>query len=370
METHVRDGLADEDRGADEEVRRRRPAPAYAFERVLEPGETMEVAPGVLMLRLPLPFDLNHINVWLLRDGDGWTVVDTGLTGEKTMSVWRSLFDTVMEGLPVKRVIVTHMHPDHVGLAGWLTRRFDCRLWMTRLEYLSCSMLVSHTGREAPEEGVRFYRAAGWSEPELERYRVTFGGFGKGIYAMPNAFHRIHDGDRFLIDGREWIVVGGNGHSPEHACLFRPDDRIMISGDQVLPRISSNVSVWPTEPDADPLTDWLDSLEKLGRELPADTLVLPAHGEPFRGLHDRLATLTRGHDVSLERLMRSLRDPKRAVDVFGALFARPIGENVYSMATGESLAHLNCLRTRGQASVELDAEGVAWWRATTTEAAA
>ena len=158
-------------------------------------------------------------------------------------------------------------------------------------------------------------------------------------------------------------MVVGSGHSPEHACLFRPEDRILISGDQVLPRISSNVSVWPTEPEADPLTDWLASLDKLQRELPADTLVLPAHGEPFRGLHDRLANLTRGHEVSLERLMRSLREPRRAVDVFGSLFARPISGGVLSMATGESLAHLNCLKTRGLAADQTDADGVAWWRA-------
>ena len=335
----------------------------YPFATLPGPGEAMEVADGVLWLRMPLPFALDHINLWALRDGDGWTLVDTGVKTSATMAAWEQLFEGALGGRPVTRVIATHMHPDHIGLAGWLTERFDCRLWMSRLEYVTCRMLLADTGREAPEEGARFYHGAGWSEAQIAGYRARFGGFGRGVYPMPDAYRRIEDGEVIRIGRDDWRVVVGNGHSPEHACLLRERDRVLISGDQVLPKISSNVSVWPTEPDADPLADWLDSLAKLRREIGEEVLVLPSHGEPFRGLHVRLAALERGHEKSLTRLLRLLATPKRAVDVFGALFARAIGDDLLGMATGESLAHLNCLRGRGLAVCATDADGVVWWRA-------
>ncbi|NEX93472.1 MBL fold metallo-hydrolase [Caulobacter sp. 17J65-9] len=356
----MRDGLPDE---AHADAAPRRPSLIYPFDQRPEPGEAIEVADGVLWLRLPLPFALDHINVWALRDGEGWTVVDTGVASSACKDAWRAALAGPLQGRPVARVLCTHMHPDHVGLAGWLTKKFDCRLWMTRLEYMICRVLVADTGREAPEEGVRFYRACGWSDDQLEGYRTRFGGFGKGVHPLPDGYRRIEDGDQVDIDGRAWRIVVGDGHSPEHACLWRAEDGVLISGDQVLPKISSNVSVWPTEPEADPLSDWLASLAKLKREIPADALVLPSHGDPFRGLHDRLDGLTRGHERSLERLQRMLKEPKRATDVFGALFARAIGDDMLGMATGESVAHLNCLERRGRAVRELDENGVLWWRA-------
>jgi len=335
----------------------------YPFDTPPAPGEAIEVADGVLWLRQPLPFSLDHINVWALRDGEGWTIVDTGVRMKSAMEVWEQAFAGPLGGLPVTRVICTHMHPDHLGLAGWLVDRFDCRLWMTRLEYVTCRMLAADTGKDAPEDGARFYRAMGWSEAQIEGWRARFGGFGKAIHHMPDSYRRIQDGEFIAIGGLPWRVVTGNGHSPEHACLFREEGKVLISGDQVLPKISSNVSVWPTEPDADPLADWLDSLAKLERELPADALVLPSHGLPFYGLHERTSALTRGHERSLERLMRQLQEPRRAIDVFGALFARQVGDDMLGMATGESLAHLNCLKERGLADGRPDEAGVIWWRA-------
>ncbi len=311
---------------------------------------------------------LDHINVWALEDGDGWTLVDTGLQTRETADAWRAAIAGPLGRRPIKRVIVTHMHPDHIGMAGWLTRKHDVRLWITRLEYISCRMLAADTGREAPADGVRFYRAAGWDEDAIETYKARFGGFGKGLYALPDSYRRINDGEAIEIGGRDWRVVVGNGHSPEHACLWQPELGLLISGDQVLPRISSNVSVFPTEPDADPLTDWLDSLAKVKRTVPDDVLVLPSHNDPFRGLHARLDHLIAGHERGLRRLEQRLAEPKRAVDVFGALFARAIGDNLLGMATGESLAHLNCLRTRGRAAAEPDSDGVIWWRATAAAA--
>lgn len=355
----MRDGLED-DAG---EVRR--PRLTYPFETTPEvgSGQAVEIAPGVLWLRQPLGGGLPFINVWALADGDGWALVDTGMQTHETAQAWRKAFAGVLGGRPITRVICTHLHPDHVGLAGWLTRKFDCRLWMTRLEYFQCRMLVADTGREAPDDGVRFYRAAGWEEEAIEAYQAKFGGFGKAIYQLPDSYRRLEDGNEFRVGDHLWRVVTGAGHSPEHACLYCPELKLLISGDQVLPRISSNVSVFPTEPDADPLTDWLTSLARIKAVVPDEVLVLPAHNDPFHGLHARLDHLIGGHERSLVRLEKLLAEPKRAVDVFGALFARKIDPEVAGMATGESIAHINCLIRRGRAVREVDSEGVAWYRA-------
>lgn len=352
------DGLADSDASS-------APALEYPFDGVPPRGGAIEVAPGVHWMRMPLPYALDHINLWALDDGDGWALVDTGTRTELTAEVWRELFANAPDRRPMTRVFVTHMHPDHVGMAGWLTRKFGVRLWMTRLEYLACRAMVSDTGREAPPDAIRFYEQAGWPEPAIENYRARFGNFGKHIHALPDSFVRLHDGQSLRIGAHEWRVVTGSGHSPEHACLYCPALKLLISGDQILPRISSNVSVYPMEPEADPLADWLGSLDKLRREVPDDVLVLPSHNECFRGLHARIDALERGQQRALQRLRRSLAEPRRAIDVFGALFARAISPNdlaLLGMATGESLACLNHLCRRGEAVRELDAGGVAWYR--------
>jgi glyoxylase-like metal-dependent hydrolase (beta-lactamase superfamily II) len=333
----------------------------YPFETRPEMGASIEVAPGIHWIRMRLPMQLNHINLYLLEDGDGWTVVDTGIRNEETREAWEQVFTGPMKGRPIKRVIVTHMHPDHIGLAGWLVRKFNVELWITRTEYLMCRNLVSDTGQEAPNEALRFYRAAGFPEDLLENYKARFGGFGHGVYKLPNSFHRIAEGDGIEIGGRKWLVVGGNGHSPEHACLWNAETNIFISGDQLLPKISSNVSVHPTEPEANTLQDWLDSCAKLKRIVPDDALVLPSHNEPFRKGPLRLQELIDGHEEGLEKLHALCAEPKRAVDVFPALFRSKITQGVFGMATGESLAHLNCLRARGRIVRNTDKDGINWY---------
>jgi len=329
-------------------------------------GRTTEVAPGVHWIRMPLPYALDHINLWALDDGDGWAQVDTGVRTDDTAQVWRELFANSPDERPLTRVFVTHMHPDHVGMAGWLTRKFNVRLWMTTLEYLNCRVMVSDTGREAPQDAIGFFHRAGWGAAAIEAYRARFGNFGKHIHPLPDSFRRLDDGEELQIGAHTWQVVVGNGHSPAHACLYCPALKVLISGDQVLPRISSNVSVYPIEPDADPMTGWLNSLAKIRRIVPDDVLVLPAHNEPFRNLHARIDALASGQQKALDRLLRSLQTRKRAVDVFGALFARSINEaNVplLGMATGESLACLNHLMHLGEVVREVDAQGVAWYSA-------
>lgn len=347
-----------------EEAAPRAPALTYPLGETPPAGVAREIAPGVHWVRMPLPFALAWINLWLIEDGDGWTIVDTGVATDESREHWQSVFDATLKGKPVKRVICTHMHPDHIGLAGWICRKFDAELWMSRLEYVVGRMLVADTGREAPEDGVRFYRAAGWSEDELDSYKVRFGGFGAAVSKMPDSYRRLSDGDVIDIGGRPWRVVTGNGHSPDHVCLWQPDLKLFISGDQVLPRISSNISVFPTEPLGDPLSDWLASCRKLRDVVANDVLVLPAHNEPFIGLHERLTALIDGHERSLTRLLSRLKEPKRAVDVFVAVFGRKLGSDVLNMATGEAVAHLNCLVERGLARRVHGEGGVTYYEAT------
>jgi glyoxylase-like metal-dependent hydrolase (beta-lactamase superfamily II) len=311
---------------------------------------------------MPLFAALPWINVWAIADRDGWSIVDTGLKSQGTIDAWQNAFSRTLGAAPVTRVVVTHMHPDHCGMAGWIAERFKVPLWMSRLEYLSCRLMAADTGRCAPVDGIAFYRAAGWDEEAIERYKAKFGSFGEMIYPLPASYRRIADGDSLRLDGREWQVVVGSGHSPEHACLYCPELKLLISGDQILPRISSNVSVYPTEPDANPLADWLGSLADIKRRIPDDVLVLPAHNSPFKGLHARIDELIESHRTGLEQLESVLVTPKRAVDVFGALFARPIKPGVLGMATGEAVAHLNYLSKTGRAIRELDGDGVGWWR--------
>jgi len=334
---------------------------SYPLNAVPETGQLLEVAPGLKWLRLPLPFQLDHINVWLLRDGDGWALVDTGFFTNTTREIWRSVFERHLAGEALTRILVTHLHPDHVGCAGWLARQFDIELWMPRDEYLLCRVLVADTGKPAPPEGLRFYQAAGFESSALERYAEHFGAFGRVVAPLPEAFRRLRDGQVVRIGERDWEVVIGRGHSPEHACLFCRDLNLFISGDQILPTISSNVSVYPTEPGANPLGAWFDSLDRLRRTLPSDVLVLPAHGKPFTGAHARLRDLTAEHEKGLSALRQMCREPRRAVDVFGALFKARISERNLIMATGEAISHLNFLIELGEMQVTRDTAGVNWY---------
>jgi glyoxylase-like metal-dependent hydrolase (beta-lactamase superfamily II) len=335
----------------------------YEFDLRPSNGATQEITNGIEWLRMPLPFSLDHINLWLLKDDERWVIVDTGVGTEETQDVWRRVFDGTMGGDPASRVIATHMHPDHVGCAGFLARHFDVDLWMPRDEYMMCRILVGDTGREAPEAGVHFYRDAGFSDEQVATYNKAFGFFGKFVTPLPEAYKRLSDESKLEIGGYTWTIITGGGHSPEHACLYDSDRNLLIAGDQLLPTISSNVSVWPTEPLANPLQDWFDSLRKLRTAVPEDVLVLPAHGEPFRGAYMRIDAVIREHEDRLDTLRSFCVDRQRATDVFPAIYRSKINDSNRIMATGEALSHLNYLVYNGEMTTEYR-DGANWYQST------
>jgi glyoxylase-like metal-dependent hydrolase (beta-lactamase superfamily II) len=334
----------------------------YVFDSSPETGEVRDITADIKWLRLPLPFLLNHINVWLLRDGDGWALVDTGLCTNTTREVWEYVLRYHLDNAPITRVLVTHLHPDHVGCAGWMTDKFGVDLWMSLEEYLLCSTLVADTGKPAPPESVRFYSGAGFAPESMDSYMEHFGAFGRVVSPLPEAYHRLRDGQTINIGGNDWEIIIGRGHSPEHACLFCRDLNLLISGDQILPTISSNVSVYPTEPAANPLAHWFDSLRKLKQLLPADVRVLPSHGKPFSGAHVRLNQLIEEHQRGLVNLRKICTEPRRALDVFPALFKSRITDKNLIMATGEAISHLNYLLEKDEIYCQPDERGVNWYQ--------
>ena len=331
-----------------------------------EYGAVIPLADGIGWTRSPVPGSLNHINLWLLDDGDGGSgevaIVDSGLNIPSAREAWESGIAGPLAGRTVSRILVTHFHPDHLGLAGWLAERFGVRLWMTRGEWLFARMLTSDVRESAPPEAFAYWRAAGWSEERIAaEAEKGWGRFASVVSPVPLAYVRIQDGDRIRIGARTWRVVVGSGHSPEHGCLVDDEGKVLIAGDQVLPRITSNVSLSLSEPEADPLGEWLASIAKL-RTLPDDLLVLPSHGEPFTGLHARLDALADGHRGRLDALHEFLAEPRRAVDCFGVLFGRKIEDGSMGLATGEAMAHLRRLEVEGRAVRDVQ-RGVHFYRA-------
>lgn len=324
-------------------------------------GETIRIADGINWARIPMPGSLGHINSWLLDDHDGVAVVDTGICLTICSDAWKALYAGALKDRRVTRVIGTHLHPDHIGLAGWIAKKHDVKLWMTRGEMLTARAIVADSSDTAPDEVVTQSRAAGWDEDTIAEQRARgWNMFQRMIFTLPRSYVRITDGEPLDFGKHRWRVVTGSGHSPEHACLWNEREGVLVSGDQVLPRISSNVSVNITEPDADPLGEWLASIDKLIATVPGDVVTCPAHGEPFRGLHVRLMALRDEHRMRLYKLAEAIAEkPMRAVDSFPLLFNRPIGGHNQNLATGEAFAHLKRLEVEGRVQRE-DRDGV-WW---------
>lgn len=325
--------------------------------------DAIEVASGILWLRLPLPMTLNHVNCYALEEDDGWTLVDTGMASKHTKALWQAIMATPLRGKPVTRLIVTHYHPDHIGLAGWFQAQ-GVELITTRTSWLYARMLTLEEQRLPSPEALQFYQRSGLHADQLEaKAQERPFNFSDVVAPLPLGFTRISAGDVITAGGRRWLVRIGDGHAPEHAMLWSLDDHLVLAGDQLLPTISAHIGVYPTEPDADPLTEWLNSTRALMPHAQDSHLVLPGHKLPYLGLPNRLTEMVAEHDAALDRLLDLLKTPKRATECFVPLFKRPIGPESFGMALSESVAHLNCLLQRGLVSREIS-EGGAWlWRA-------
>ena len=326
-----------------------------------EVAEPAEVAPGVHWLRLPVPMRPDHVNIYALEDRDDWVIVDTGMWTNRSEAIWQTLTRDVLAGKNVSRVIVTHHHPDHIGMAGWLQTECGAELLTTRTSWLLARMLTLDVQEHWPEETLEFYRRAGM-DPAILRKRQGSRpfNFADVVYPMPLGYRRIQDGDTLRIGHRNWRVVLGNGHAPEHATLWSETDRLVLSGDQVLPGISPNLGVYPTEPEADPVGEWLESCSRLLELADSDYLVLPGHKLPFTGLRPRLKQLLEHHRNALERLADRLSRPATAHDCFECLYKRQIGESEYGLALVESMAHLNHLYRMGRINRVMRTEDGAW----------
>lgn len=355
------------------------PSPMNPLERELvyplgdtlpAPGATLEVAPGVRWVRMALPFALDHINLWLLRDEvdgrPGWTVVDCCIAIDAAKAQWEQVFAHELEGLPVLRVLVTHMHPDHIGLAQWLCERWstpewECRLWISATDYNTARLASQSTTGFGGEAAAQFFASHGLTDPEsVAKIRGRSNYYPSLVPAVPARFRRLQDGDLLTIGGRRWRCISGYGHAPEHIAFYCEDLRVLVGGDMMLPRISTNVSVYDSEPEADSLKLFLDSIDKFSA-LPEDTLTLPAHGKPFRSLHARIRQLHEHHRDRLEEVMAACREqPQSAADVLPILFKRKLDLHQTTFAMGESVAHLHALWHAGKLRRAKDAEGV--WR--------
>ena len=324
-------------------------------------GEAQEVAPGILWLRLPLPMALDHVNVYALRDGDGWTLVDTGFDTGRMRVLWSTIANTVLAGAPVVRVLVTHHHPDHVGLAGWFQER-GAELITTRTAWLMARMLVLDDQDRPTRQTLDFWRGAGM-HPDILAQRADARpfNFADVVAPLPLGYTRIAQGCRLTLGGRDWVVHVGHGHAPEHATLWSQDGEVVLGGDQLLPSISPNLGVYATEPAADPVGEWLHSCEGF-RPLATDgQLVLPGHKLPYRGLPDRLAQLIENHNGALDRLRAHLSRPRTAAECFPPLFKRRVTDGTYGLALVEAVAHLNHLLARGEVTRSRRDDGAWLW---------
>ena len=330
----------------------------YPIETPPAPGKTIEIAPGIKWLQMPLPFSLNHINLYLLEDGDGWAIVDTGIRDEGVQATWEEIFANEMDGKPVTRVIATHMHPDHLGNAGWLCRRWDVELFISRTEFYHARGIMGDQSSGHSDVAMGFYKQGGLSQEVIDQIRSAGPGSYRNIMEpLPFGYRRMQEGEDLIIGGQNWQVITGYGHSPEHICLYNADLDILLSGDQVLPRITSNVSVLPMEPEENPLKVWLESLKKF-KLISSTALVLPSHNRPFYGLHDRLDYLIHHHEDRMEALQEVCVEPKKATELLGVLFHRELDAFQMMLAMGECFAHLHCLMERNVMTRTLADDGI------------
>jgi len=326
-------------------------------------GETVEIAEGVLWIRLPLPMALDHVNVYALDDGDGWSVVDTGIHSARGVALWEALIDGPLGGKPVNRVILTHHHPDHVGMAGWLMAHHGAALVTTRTAWLFARMLILDVEERPSERALAFWRAAGMAPGIFEARKAERPfNFADICHPLPVGYARVRQGDVLRAGGRDWDVHIGNGHAPEHLTLWSRDDNLVIAGDQIISSISPNIGVFPTEPDADPVAEWLESCARLSALAREHHLVLSGHKLPFSGLPVRMRQLIENHHGALDRLRAHLAVPRTAAECFAPLFRREVDAGIYGLALVEAVAHLNHLRHAGEVTRRRRDDGAWLWQ--------
>lgn len=326
------------------------------------PGVPVPVAPGVLWLRLPLPMALDHVNCYALDEGDSWTLIDPGMDTRKARALWEDILAGPLAGKPVRRVVVTHHHPDHIGLAGLFHAR-GAEIWTTRTAFLFARMLTLDEQHLPRPETLAFWRAAGM-DAALYAKRATERpvNFADMVHPLPLGYRRLIEGEVFAMGGRDWRVRMGDGHAPEHATFWSLSDDLVIGGDQLLPGISANLGVYATEPMADPVGDWLSSCRRFVEIAEDRHLVLPGHKLPFTGLPMRLRQMIDNHLGALDRLRNHLAaGPRTATECFPPLFKRPIGEGEYGLALVESVAHLNHLLHRNEVARTVREDGAWSW---------
>ena len=327
------------------------------------PGATLSVAPGVKWLRMGLPFALNHINLWLLRDEidgrTGWSVVDCCISIAAAKAQWEQIFANELDGLPILRVIVTHMHPDHIGLADWLCQRWKVGLWISATDFNLARIGSSGPTAFGGESAALFFAAHGLNDPaSVEKIQGRANYYQTLVPSVPARFRRLMDGDTLRIGGQQWTCISGYGHAPEHISLYCKELKVLIGGDMMLPRISTNVSVYDQEPESNPLKLFLDSIDKFST-LDGDTLTLPAHGKPFTGLHRRIQQLHDHHEARLSEVMTACSArPHSAADVIPVLFKRELDLHQTTFAMGESIAHLHALWFDGRLTRTQGDDGV------------
>jgi glyoxylase-like metal-dependent hydrolase (beta-lactamase superfamily II) len=330
----------------------------YPFDDYPAAGATIEVAPGVHWLSTPLPFRLRAINLWLLEDGAGWTIVDCGYSRPEVREQWEQVWAATLGGRPVTRLVVTHYHPDHAGNSAWICERWHLRPWMTQAEWLTANLALRDRPGADPDGRLAFFVANGLAGDNLDLFRERTTHYADGVRLAPS-FRRIADGDVLRIGGHDWKIIVGRGHSPEHASLHCAALGLFIAGDQLLPEITTNVSIWPDEPEADPLGQFLDSLRLFARVLPPGTLVLPSHRRPFRGVQARVAVIEQHHRERLDLLLAQARNgPVSAGSVLPVLFRGQLDGHQLGFAMGEALAHLNHLVHAGRMKKVVDEQGV------------
>lgn len=314
----------------------------YSLSEMPEPGTFVEVEAGIYCVRLPLPIALDHINVWLLDDGDGWTLVDSGICMPETKQAWEEIFNAVQEDKPFKRLIVTHHHPDHFGLAKWLCDRFSIDLYMTSPAYKRAAKFLEHGSEESLQHSREFFRANGAAEPSYLASFTSGHIYRKIVSGMPAHTHIIEAGSELRIGRHSWETIISNGHAEGHLSLYCRRSGLLISGDQVLPDITSNISLFEDDPDLDPLREYLDSLREF-RKLPGDTMVLPSHGGIFTGLHERLDVIEKGHVERSETVYGLCEELSTVSDVARKLFPRRLDDINTCLAFGETFSHLRYL---------------------------